>query len=545
MTRDRHAMAALAAFTVALWGGSVRNGFVYDDLVNVVGNRWIVDWGGLGRAFVEHAAGFDPRYRTSFYRPLMHVLYAAVHGLAGLRSWAYHALNVLLHVAAVLLVYALTRALLERYGEPDRHRWLPLLAALVFCVHPVHSEPVLWVAGITDLSFTMFGLAALLAYVRGRAALSGALLLASLLCKETGVVVFGLMVLLEWRGPGERSVRRLVPGLAAVALYAAMRWNALGSFAPSAQEHARPAGELAVTALSLLARYLGLLAAPVRLNVLRSVPAHDGTAAVMGIVLLAALLGLGLSWRRRPLRLLALAVAVLPILPVLYVPGIESGQSVFGERYLYLPVLGVAWAAAWILEDWRRRSGRRRVLPLAVASALVLACSGAVLARIPAWKDSLSLWSDTVSKSPDSAAAHANLCFALYTAGRVEASLAACERALELEPARLDARINHATALLAMGRPSEAKAELDGLDVSQALVQRGLACMMLGLHGEALASYARALALDADSVEAHNDLGVALVRLGRPAEALPHLERAVALRPEQAEYRANLHACPR
>ena len=545
MARDRLGIAALAAWTVALWGGSLRNGFVYDDQFNVLGNPWISDWHGLGRAFTEHAAGFDPRYHTSFYRPLMHVLYAAVHAVAGVRPWAYHALNVALHTAAVLLVYALTRALLARFGDPTRHRWMPLLAAFLFSVHPVHSEPVLWVAGVTDLSYTVFGLAALLAHLGGRRWLSGALLLMSLLCKETAVAILGGMLALEWSARWRGAVRRLSPALAALGVYAALRFSALGAFAPSAQEHARPAGELVVSALSLFARYLGLLVAPMRLNVLRSVPPQDGMAALAGAVVLAGLVLLGFLWRSRPLRLLALAVVVLPLLPVLYVPSIESGQSLFGERYLYLPVLGMAWAVAWLLEEWRQRSPGRAAVPFGVAAVLVLAWSGSVLARTPVWKSSLSLWSDTVSKSPDSAAAHENLCYALYTAGRVEASLSACERALALEPGRLDARINHATGLLALGRPGEARMELDGLDVPQALIQRGLACMMLGLHDEALASYARALALDPDSAEAHNDLGVALVRLGRPAEAVPHLERAVALRPDQAEYRNNLRACPR
>jgi len=536
-------MAALAAFTVVLWGGSLRNGFVYDDLVNVLGNRWIADWRRLGRAFTEHAAGFDPRYRTSFYRPLMHVLYAAVHAVAGLRPWAYHALNVALHTAAVLLVVALTRDLLDRLDGPERHPWAPLLAGLVFSVHPVHTEPVLWVAGVTDLSFTVFGLAALLAYVRGRAVLSGALLLLSLLCKETGAAVFGLMVLLAWSGGLPRAWRRLVPGLAALGLYAAMRWNALGAVAPSAQEHARPAAELVLTALGLVARYVGLLVAPVRLSVLHSVPPHQGLAALAGLAVLAGAGALALRWRRRPLPLLALGTVVLPLLPVLYVPAIESGQSVLGERYLYLPVLGVAWGLAWALEEARHRL-EHPAMPLALATVLVVACSAAVMARTRVWRDSLSLWADAVAKAPGSAAAHENLCFALYTAGRMEEALSACARALVLDPARLDARINHATALLALGRAEEARRELEGLDVPQALVQRGLACMMLGRHGEALASYSRALTLDPSSAEAHNDLGVALVRLGRPAEALPHLERAVALRPDHPEYRANLRACP-
>jgi len=550
MVRDRYATAGLAAFTVALWGGSLRNGLVYDDLVNVVGNRWIADWRVLGRAFTEHAAGFDPRYHTSFYRPMMHVLYAAVHAVAGVRPWAYHALNVSLHTAAVLLVCVLTRRLLARFGEPGRHRSLPLLAALVFSVHPVHTEPVLWVAGVTDLSFTVFGLGALLAYVRGRAAVAGALLLASLLCKETGATFFLLTLVLEWSARREaawttgQAARRLTPGLAALMLYAALRFHALGSFAPSAREHARPAGELALTALGLFARYVGLLVAPVRLSVLRPIPAPGMLAAIAGLALLAGFLALAFRWRRRPLRLLALGAVLLPLLPVLYVPAIESGQSVFGERYLYLPVLGVAWAVAWAFEEARQRLGRPAV-PLALATVLVAACSAAVLARTSVWRDSLSLWKDAVAQAPGSAAAHENLCFALYTAGRVEEALSACERALTLDPARLDARINHATALLALGRAEEARRELEGLDVPQALVQRGLACMVLGRHGEALASYERALTLDPGSAETHNDLGVALVRLGRPAEALPHLERAFALRPDNPEYRANLRACPR
>ena len=53
-------------------------------------------------------------------------------------------------------------------------------------------------------------------------------------------------------------------------------------------------------------------------------------------------------------------------------------------------------------------------------------------------------------KSPNSAAAQEGLCYALYNARRVPEALAACERALVIEPARTDARINRANALLAL-----------------------------------------------------------------------------------------------
>jgi thioredoxin-like negative regulator of GroEL len=81
--------------------------------------------------------------------------------------------------------------------------------------------------------------------------------------------------------------------------------------------------------------------------------------------------------------------------------------------------------------------------------------------RTRAWSSSLQLWTDAVAKSPDSAAAHAGLCFALYDAGRIPESLGACAQALAIEPARVDARINYATVLLAVGRAREARSELD------------------------------------------------------------------------------------
>ena len=95
--------------------------------------------------------------------------------------------------------------MLVRWGDPARHPFPPLIAAIVLSVHPVHTdtEPVEWIAGITDLSYTAFGLLALIACMRafrrvGFAPVAGALLLISLLCKETGAVILLLMILLEW-----------------------------------------------------------------------------------------------------------------------------------------------------------------------------------------------------------------------------------------------------------------------------------------------------------------------------------------------------------
>jgi tetratricopeptide (TPR) repeat protein len=560
LSRPAAALPLLTILTVGVWGWSIGNGFVFDDLANILRNTWIKDWGLLPQAFRHHAAGFDPGYSTSFYRPMMHVLYAIVYAAAGARPWAYHLLNVAFHLLNVLGVYVLVRAVVARWGDPARHPYLALVAAVVFSVHPVHTEPVLWVAGITDLSYAAFGVLALIAFLRAYssprfAPVAGALLLVSMLGKETGVVILVLMILFEWierrRGRSwtpRAALLRLAPAVGALAAYLGLRLAALGSFAPSAAQHPQGAVALAASASGLFARYLATLLAPVRLTVMRSIHLEGSVAepiALAGLAAAAMLAAVAFRFRGSAVVVLSVALAVLPILPVLYVPAIESGHSVFGERYLYLPVLGIGLALGLALEEARHRFAWGRAAAIGVMMLLVGWGAAAAAVRTGAWSDSLSLWTDAVRKSPDSAAAQEGLCFALYSANRIPEALDACGRALALDPSRADARINRATALLALGRAREAKHEFDVAlarrpDSPDALVNRGLACMVLGQPDEAMSSYRRALEVDPDFAEAHNVLGVALARSGRRDEAIAHLERAVRLAPESQEYQANL-----
>lgn len=558
--RDTAALALLVVLNASVWGWSIANRFVFDDLVNIQANPWIKDAARLSEAFGTHVAGFAPGYGTSFYRPMMHVLYAVAYAVAGEAPWAFHLLNVLLHAAAVVCVYWLTRAALARWGDPASCPWLPFVTALVFSVHPIHSEPIEWVAGITDLSYTAFGLLALLAYVAAfrrvaYALPAGVLLLVSLLCKETGIVVLVLMGVLEWmdaRTFGERASRgtllRLAAPLAAATVYVALRLAALGSFAPSAAQHPRGGLDLVAAASGLFARYMGTLAVPVHLSVMRTVPLDGGFAdpvAVGGLVLAIVLVAVAIRLRRTVLVPLAMALVVLPVLPALYVPAIESGESVFGERYLYLPVMGLGQIAGLLFDGARRRMKWNEATAATLLVLLAAAGGAASVTRHRAWKDSLSLWTDAAAKAPYSAAAHEGLCFALYQAGRLGEALHACERALALDPARPDALFNRAITLLGLGRAREARDAFDAVlsrrpDAADALVNRGLACMMLGRPDEALASYRRAIEIAPDNPEAHNVMGVALVRAGRRDEAVPYLEQAVRLAPDNPEYRANL-----
>jgi tetratricopeptide (TPR) repeat protein len=139
--------------------------------------------------------------------------------------------------------------------------------------------------------------------------------------------------------------------------------------------------------------------------------------------------------------------------------------------------------------------------PLGGLILLGFAYAAGSVSRNRVWKDSLSLWSDTARKAPESAVAQDYLCFAQYDAGRPQDALQSCRRALELDEGRIDARINLA-----------------------------------------IASYRNALRANPYYAEAHNNLGVALAMTGRREEAITEISAAVRLAPDNREYASSLAA---
>ncbi len=555
------ALVALAALAVG--APTLRGGFVYDDVPNVLQNEWIRDGGHLREIFTRQVAAFDPQNRTSFYRPAMHLLYMATWAVAGPRPWAYHLVNLAFHLGCSVLVLVAARRVFARWNDPAREgarRFAALAAALVFATHPVHAEAVAWIAGITDLSAGFFVLLAFVLYLdpRGTRALPLGLaacsFLVATLCKETAFVLPLLLAAVElFPSAGADASRdrgvllRLAPFVLAAAVSLGLRWNALGSLAPASRAGtaAEPAGWL-LDVPWLLAQYLAMLVAPFGLSVVHPFVPVRGPAdprALAGVAALAAIVATAWLFRRRPVVPVALAWTTVPLLPALYIPAL--GESVLAERYLYLPVFGFGLIAGLALLRITAPAVRRGVL-----AALTLGLAAGSVARQSVWRDNLTLWTDAVRRAPSNAPAWEALCFAELEARQFERAVASCERALALDPGRDDARINGGSARLALGRFEEALAAFEQAlghrpDSPEALTGRGYALGALGRPGPAIASFQAAIAADPGYAEAHNGLGVALARSGRLAAAVESLRRAVAAAPDQPDYAANLAGAER
>jgi tetratricopeptide (TPR) repeat protein len=548
----------IIAVSCAVYGNALRNGFVYDDAPQVVQNPWIREIRFIPEIFSTNVWAFQGT-STNYYRPLLHISFMLSYYLFGLAPWGFHFVNILLHAGVTVLVYLISSRLF-RAADPSaspHSQMLPFIAAVLFAVHPIHTEVVAWVGGVTDLSFTLFFLLALYLYIlsadrgvhqKGLYLLSIASFFLATLCKEPALTFPLILAAYDYAFRREEIrpldyLKRYSPYLGAAAVYFILRVNALGGFAPVRRHGELSAYEYLINVLSLFRQYLGKLLLPTHLNAyhvfspISSVVEPNGLLSLAVTIAFAGTVLLALK-KSRP-AFFALALVLVPLLPALYIPG--AGENTFAERYLYLPSFGFVLLVMLFVDRVVLHMPRWSV-PLAVALALVTGLySLGTVQRNGVWKDDERLWRDVVEKSPDSAVSHYNLACTLNSREKIDEAIDEFRTAIRLQPA--------AVAYKSLGAAYQAK----GL-INEAIEQYQLAVQLqpadVEAHSYLAAAYAESGALDKaiehfrivvqlrpDSANAQYDLGTAYLEKGRPAEAIPLLEAAVRLNPDESLFR--------
>ncbi len=586
------ACLVIAAAAIAVYANTLGNGLVYDDRFQVVENRWITDLRYVPDILTTGVWQFEGA-SSNYYRPVMHLVYMATYGAVGLRPWGYHAVNILLHVVVSLLVFLIARRLAEGAGATPRDAIPAALAgSLLFAVHPIHTEVVAWVAGVPELTYVLFCLVALLLHARAgpgrgwsRAGAAVAFFLA-LLSKETAITFPAIAIAYDLVTPGapprwgERA-RRYAPYAAAIVAYLALRAAALPEFAPLRRHAELGWAGYAVNVFPLFADYLVKLVLPLDLNAFHVFRPIGSILSARGIASLLATGGVAaaslLAWRRRSRALVASALIVVPLVPVLYIPAL--GENTFAERYLYLPSVGLAVLVALVLPRLRARSEAAHRVALGALAVVAIAWSVATVDRNAVWRDDASLWTDTVAKSPDSAFVRNEMGTVLADRGELDAAVEQYRLALRYDPGYALALSNLGSAYLRLGRPDLAAEQAEkaiaarpGLAQAHAVlasayaaggrldraieeyraalesrpdsveirVSLGNALEAAGRDDDALETYRLAVESRPDSADAHLHLGIALGERGRLDEAVRHLETAARLAPDDAVVRHNL-----
>ncbi|MEX0671630.1 MAG: hypothetical protein WD060_14365 [Pirellulales bacterium] len=461
----------LAAITLAVFWPTLSAQFVYDARLQIVTGDFIHDPANWLPVLSFGVLGMDV---LDFNRPAQLASLMLDAAIWGRDAFGYHLTSVFLHAANVLLVWGIARGL-SRAGERQAEGLsYNTLAALLFAVHPVVTEAVCEPTFREDLLVAVCTLGALLLAMRHdpaaprgdrwRALGCAGLCLLAVASKESGIAA-PLIVAAYWglfRRAEPRGFWSLAVGGGALAAIAFLAARFLLEPAQSAIFEAKPqypgGSLLAAMALEprILALYAQLVVLPVNLCADYGLYSVRHVPLPVALVILAGLVAAAAFAIRADRRMaLACAIIVLPLIPVSNLLPIYRAAA---DRYLYVPMAGVALGLGWLLEGpWLTVRPRLREKATIVCMAAVVLLALACVERQKVWATSLALWEDTFRKNPAAYTAASGLGEALRETGRLPEAERATREAIRLsEEKRGDPWTTLALILDAQGREAEA-----------------------------------------------------------------------------------------
>ncbi len=419
-TRKLIAGCVVAFAAVLAYSNSFTNDFVWDDASSVLIHQDVQN----PAHFLELFKYDQHRYgqgQGNFYRPLVSVSFMIDYALAGGRAQAvspfiFHVTNVVWHaLAAVLLMILLTRL-----GAA----WIVAAAvAVVYAVHPVHTEAVTYISGRADSMAAAFMFAALslaLSPSTGQIRMlaiagSAVAFAAALLCKESALIYTPLLVLCALIAPAESSglgarlrghAISIGAGVAITAAYAVLR-STLLSFGSDSAPRSLSLAEHLGEVFGAFALYMKVVVMPTNLHMERTLDGQPLWQVFAGMVLIALFCGvIVMAARSGRVRVAGgLGWFLLTWLPI---SGIFPLNAPMAEHWLYVPLAGLLWAVAELIWPLVNHGATKRVAAVAL-TLIVFALIAVSVERNKDWRDNQTIYAATLEQNPNTIRVNYNL----------------------------------------------------------------------------------------------------------------------------------------
>jgi tetratricopeptide (TPR) repeat protein len=473
-----------------------------------------------------------------------------------------HIVNVLLHIANALLLFAVLKKMTGAL-------WASAFVAAAFALHPMHVESVAWIAERKDVLSTFFLLLTLAAYVGYvkrpsvfRYLITLAIFALGLMAKPMLVTLpFVLLLLDYWPlnrfepqprkpapiGETHASPQRIMVEKIPFLVFAV----AASAVTFLVQRSSRAVKDIAmeyraVNALTSYVEYISKLFLPRNLAVFY--PFDAGSFAMwqvaMSILLLLviSILVIRLRHRRKylPVGWFWFVGTLVPVIGFIHV-----GGQAYADRYTYIPYIGLFIMLAWGLPELLSKWAYRKIA-LGIAAAIALTAMGICAhGQVNYWNNSITLFTHATLVTQNNYIAHYNRGVAYCKLGRELEAIEDFSQTIKVDPEHAKARYSRGVAYDKLGRKLEAIEDFgQALRIdphyAKAHNNRGVVYRKLGRRDEAMEDFRQAIKIDPDLAEAHYDLANGLAGQGNYDEAASQYHEALKLKSDWPDCMSNL-----
>ncbi|HTA28344.1 MAG TPA: tetratricopeptide repeat protein [Bacteroidia bacterium] len=363
-----------------------------------------------------------------YYHPLTMLSFQLNYYFSKDSPESYYFVDILFHLANVILVFLLISSLFSRLNFVDKSGGLlaAYLAALWFGIHPMHVESVSWLAERKDVLYTFFYLLGLLSYLKYADSkklkwygITSLLFIASCLSKPMAVVFPLSLICIDLLIAEKYSFKILldkIPILVIAFLLGLVNYH----FQQQANT-ITPFGNIPVTMRFMFAgygfvMYIVKFFAPIQLSTFYPYPCVNMQLHVdqplplfyylsfwLSLLIVALPLYFSYKFNRNHFRALIFGIGFFFVNVMFELQFISSGMAIMADRYSYLSYIGLLFITVFFLQEIIKRYPNFKITVYFFIGLFTVGLAYLCEARTAVWQNTGAIFKNGADKYGDEA----------------------------------------------------------------------------------------------------------------------------------------------
>lgn len=427
MKKRKDLVVLLMIVTALCYANALFAGFVWDDFNNVVCNDRLEKSEGVRDIFLHPSGGY--------YRPLSYFSVRFDHALWGENPFGYHLTNVLFHILNVILIFMIA----VRLHLSDNASFL---SAVLFAVHPVHTEAITYISGRSDIIAAFFIFSSFYFFLKSfnlkrafnkHTVISLILFAISLLCKEIALIVpvlFACFIFAMGDTTLKRKVKYALPFFALSIVFLFFWLTSINGnlITPSSLE-------INTDFFKIMIFYVSMLLVPVNLHMQKSlveIPVLSTMPFFISILIFLAGFYLAKKFFKTKLFNFAVSWFLVGLFPFW---GWLKYSAQIAEHWLYIPSLGLFLLAGyWGERVIKMRSGKFSKAAKISIFTIIIILASLTVRQNGFWRDDITLYKYTLKFKTDNAKLLYNLGNAYLRKDMLKEAQATYYQTLRIQP---------------------------------------------------------------------------------------------------------------